>query len=492
MSKESQISNLRGLWTRIKTKMTAADNALSARITALETTVPNLNTLTQEVVNELPAQGVEKKLYFVPSPKSNGTDNIYDEYIWSPTKNNGAGGFEQVGSTAYTPTHDAAYNAASDKVAISINGTTYLVPYIAAPATPVLKHDNDTMADNADVHGTQSFTLHCDTAGAIIRYTTDGTDVTTSSQQYSSAFSLAQDNSQEYKTYTVKAIAYVNGVASSQMTIHIKVYRVVAKPLFSPQAGSSYASVQNVAITCATTGAAIYYTLNGDDPTANSTLYESPIEVSGQKIIRAIAILSGWVSNTADATYQFQVSTPEYTTTGDQYDTTRSITVTKPANATSIKYRKNVTGEDFTTPTLDGNGKFTISNITTTTTYEIVAERNGWSSGSISPQIKVGTLYTHAGFSAAESASGVNMSDLTIVKKADTPNGEYAFSNTGSTSKYIWIFVPSGQTIHHALNNAGQDQLATGFNAPTDYNGYKCYRAKSKTAAGGTQTLTID
>ena len=78
----------------------------------------------------------------------------------------------------------------------------------------------------------------------------------------------------------------------------------VAKPVFSPEAGTYYES-QNVTITCKTAGAKIYYTINGGDPSEQSTLYEAPITLDqlGTYEIKAIAINGEDRSALASATY---------------------------------------------------------------------------------------------------------------------------------------------------------------------------------------------
>ena len=78
---------------------------------------------------------------------------------------------------------------------------------------------------------------------------------------------------------------------------------VAATPTFSPVAGT-YMMEQNVTISCETTGASIYYTLDGSEPTENSTLYSAPITVSETTTIKAIAVASGYDNSAiAEATY---------------------------------------------------------------------------------------------------------------------------------------------------------------------------------------------
>lgn len=76
----------------------------------------------------------------------------------------------------------------------------------------------------------------------------------------------------------------------------------VEAPVFSP-AGGTYTSAQTVTITTATSGATIYYTINGSTPSSNSTRYTGPITVSSTTTIRAIAILDGTSSDITSATF---------------------------------------------------------------------------------------------------------------------------------------------------------------------------------------------
>ncbi len=77
----------------------------------------------------------------------------------------------------------------------------------------------------------------------------------------------------------------------------------VATPTISPASGSFVNSVE-VAISCLTNGASIYYTTNGDTPTTSSTLYENPFAITESATIKAIASKVGFDdSGIATATY---------------------------------------------------------------------------------------------------------------------------------------------------------------------------------------------
>ena len=67
---------------------------------------------------------------------------------------------------------------------------------------------------------------------------------------------------------------------------------VVATPTFTPD-GGSYATATNVTITCATAGAAIYYTTNGMTPTTDDTRYTAPVTLTTTATLRARAFATG-------------------------------------------------------------------------------------------------------------------------------------------------------------------------------------------------------
>lgn len=77
---------------------------------------------------------------------------------------------------------------------------------------------------------------------------------------------------------------------------------IVAAPTFSP-AGGTYTTEQNVTLACATSGASIYYTTDGTEPSASSTLYEGAITISTTTTLKAIAIKNGISSEVAEAVY---------------------------------------------------------------------------------------------------------------------------------------------------------------------------------------------
>ena len=82
-----------------------------------------------------------------------------------------------------------------------------------------------------------------------------------------------------------------------------------ATPTFSPVAGT-YSSTQNVTLASTTSGAKIYYTTNGSEPTSASTLYSSAIAVSSTTTIKAIAYDANDANPSSVASATFTITAP--------------------------------------------------------------------------------------------------------------------------------------------------------------------------------------
>ena len=98
--------------------------------------------------------------------------------------------------------------------------------------------------------------------------------------------------------------------------IYVQDLEDCATPTFTPAAGT-YTETQDVEISCATSGATIYYTTDGATPTTSSAVYSSAIPVSETTTIKAMAVASGYDNSAvAEATYTINSGT---TPTGKTY-----------------------------------------------------------------------------------------------------------------------------------------------------------------------------
>jgi hypothetical protein len=98
-------------------------------------------------------------------------------------------------------------------------------------------------------------------------------------------------------------------------------------------------------------GASIYYTLNGDTPTADSTLYSgsSKPSVTTAVTIKAIAIKSGMEnSEVLEAAYTNKVATPTASLPAGEVTTSTEISLSTATDGALIYYTTN--GD---TPTAD-------------------------------------------------------------------------------------------------------------------------------------------
>lgn len=123
---------------------------------------------------------------------------------------------------------------------------------------------------------------------------------------------------------------------------------VVSKPTFSHEAGTYY-SPFNLELKTGTTGAAIYYTLDGTDPTTASEKYVVPIAIKGNTTVKAIAALNGKVSDIATAEYVLGTAVEvnniaAYKTVADETQVKFASPVTVLAQNGNNIYVKDLTG----------------------------------------------------------------------------------------------------------------------------------------------------
>ncbi len=117
----------------------------------------------------------------------------------------------------------------------------------------------------------------------VLRYTTDGSDPTAASPIYSGPFTI--DDSTVVKAKAFGDQFFDSAIVTANLT---RVWVNVATPTIT--AASSFTGAETkVAVSCATEGARIYYTLNGNDPNSHSTRYTGPFYVTDSCMVKAYA-----------------------------------------------------------------------------------------------------------------------------------------------------------------------------------------------------------
>ncbi len=144
-------------------------------------------------------------------------------------------------------------------------------------AAPVITPNGGTFSTS------QSVKLSTTTASANIYYTLDGSAPTPASTLYAGPITISTDT-------TLNAIASATGFVQSGVSSATFSFSVQTPPVSFLPAGGTYSAAQHVAISDTDTNAKIYYTTDGSTPSASSTLYSGPIQVSISETINAVAI----------------------------------------------------------------------------------------------------------------------------------------------------------------------------------------------------------
>jgi len=114
--------------------------------------------------------------------------------------------------------------------------------------------------------------------------------VTTGAKNVTNRYAINENYQAAGKVYVLKVTSNHNTQISK-----INIYKkeeagAVKAPVITPTTGT-YTEAQDVTISCATSGATIYYTLDGSDPSAdNGTEYKASFNLTETKTVKAIAI----------------------------------------------------------------------------------------------------------------------------------------------------------------------------------------------------------
>lgn len=142
-------------------------------------------------------------------------------------------------------------------------------------------------------------TISTATEGAEIRYTTDGTEPTETSQLYKTPLVISETTI--IKTKAFKEDWLDSETATATFT---REWYTVEQPVIEPS-GMAFGNVsQEVSISCETDGATILYTTDGSDPAVNGREYKHPFGIYQSCTVRAIARKYDW-KDSAEVTATF-------------------------------------------------------------------------------------------------------------------------------------------------------------------------------------------
>lgn len=186
---------------------------------------------------------------------------------------------------------------------------------------------------------------------ANIYYTTDGSDPTTSSTQYTGPIAISADT--VLKFFAVDAANNYSPVYTETYTIDTTAPIVTANP-----AGGIYNTNKNVVLTASEPGT-IYYTTDGSDPTTSATRiqYTAPIVINANTLLKFYAIdTAGNPSGVYSQNYTIDKKAPYVVTTkplggstgasrGNSIALTMSENVFTGPNVSKIYVKNMATGQ---------------------------------------------------------------------------------------------------------------------------------------------------
>lgn len=294
---------------------------------------------------------------------------------------------------------------------------------------PTITYDNTT----------NEVTMVSATTGAIIYYTTDGSEPDKDHVGGSNPTKQYNPDSKPIISTptTIKAIAVADNYDVSE--VRSLSIQKVETPI------KSISATGMIELSSATPSSVIYYTIGDtepEDPTASSTLYTDPLDNVIGKYIKAIGVKEGWINSDILSTGQIQLqcATPVITRVGMTF----TISCVMPADA-AIYYSINGGSETL----YSGPVAFTNDQLPITVT----------------------AVAKHSGYTDSEEAS------ITLRNGSGTPDDPYLISGDSDFSTFI-TDVNNGTAADKCfklisdISASGVAEITTNFTGTFDGGGY--------------------
>lgn len=210
-------------------------------------------------------------------------------------------------------------------------------------------------------------------------------------------------------------------------------------PTISPN-GGSILTTETVTLTAAD-GSTIYYTTDGTAPTRSSSVYTSPIAVTGDFTLKAFAVKDGFKdSGVAEAVFTVPVcSAPVFSPDGTaKIDSGTDVTMTCMEGGT-IHYTIDGTAPDPTDAGVASGTK--VENITTQTTIRAVVTKSGYI---VSAETSA-TYMINGALDVLSNPTGVSISALS------SSSITAKWNEVANASSYTWVI--STATTEGAITN---------------------------------------
>ena len=326
--------------------------------------------------------------------------------------------------TLYTGPVHVATSTTFKAVAFRTGWTTSPVTTTAYTIAPLVAAPS--FSPSAGIYpAAQDVTISTTTAGASIRYTTDGTTPTdTVGTLYAGPVHIAT-------SLTLKAAAFESGRTTSPVTSgKYEIGPLAAAPAFDPAPGA-YLNPVDVTISTTTPGASIRYSTDGTTPTETSgTLYTGPVHLADSLTLRAVAFGFGVRTSAVTSggyTIGLHVAAPAFTPPPGTSSTAQDVAVSTSTPGASIRYTT-----DGTTPTETAGTLYAGPvHIASTLTLKAVAFRTGWTTSAVtSGTYQIGLIVADPEFSVPP---GTYATAKNVAITTTTEGATIRYTTDGST-----------------------------------------------------------
>ncbi|MDE1160633.1 MAG: chitobiase/beta-hexosaminidase C-terminal domain-containing protein [Acidobacteriaceae bacterium] len=361
---------------------------------------------------------------FVTKVNSSGTSLVYSTYL------GGSGSYAHLGDFGAGITVDAFGNA-------------YVTGYSVSSDYPTTSNAYQSTNAGASALNANAMLSELNTSGSALVYSTllGGSGQNSNAGDRARGVALDSAGNAYIAGYTnslnfpVTTGAYETALSSnSSVTGFVTKFPLAptvatATPTFSPSAGS-YATAQSVTISDTTSGATIYYTIDGTTPTTSSTLYTGSFSVSSTETIEAIAVASGYLNSavaTAKYTIETLAATPIFSPVPGTYTTVQTVTISDATSGATIYYTTN--GTMPTTSSATYTGTLTVSS---TETLEAIAVASGYANS----KVAMGAYTINPGTTATpvfSLAPGTYTSTQSVTISDTTPGATIYYTTNGTT-----------------------------------------------------------
>ena len=297
---------------------------------------------------------------------------------------------------------------------------TGLAPSLVASADYVLQAAPPVFSPLGDSYtSAQTVTISTTTAGATIRYTTDGTLPSPTSLIYTTPLFLTN-------SVTLKAAAFKEGWSTSAPAAAAYAFHfgILGAPVISPNAGT-YLHGQQISIS-GPPGATLRYTMDGTIPTESSAVYTGPLTLSSSMSVSARAFEADWTASaTACASFTAQVASPTVSLESGTYTTEQTPIVSISLPGATIHYTTNGQDPSENDAVVPSGGQIAVDRT-------LSLHLRAWAAGHTPSDVIVSTFILQPPAPAIAPSTGVYASEQAVSIQTATPGTTIRFTIDGS------------------------------------------------------------